>query len=259
MLKSRNILLKNHTNTSKTLTEVNSPKNHHTPSRNNLTPNRNYHAPHQNFFTSHPFFLAFCLFFIVVVTILLIYLHSLNSLATLDLLVTPQSATITINDKIYTNGIYQLEPGNYHATITKENFETKEFDLELKANKTTPLHTYLTQTDHTYSWYLEHNEDDLILNTIGDESAATAAEIYNSKYPIITSLPIIYSQYDDSYQLIDYRIDGGTFDSCSSDFCLQITYIDDPSRSAALATLQEKGYNINDYEIIYNHKPIQQL
>lgn len=182
-----------------------------------------------------------------------------TSLATVDLLVAPVSSKITINNKEYKNGQHKLTPGEYEVIISKEDFNTKTFKLSLKAGKTTNLHTFLDQTDGLETWYINHNEDDLIRTQIGDEQATKASEKYNKKYPIVSVLPLIYADYDDNYNYTEYRIDGGKYDECKKEFCLKITDSTGGNEEKAKRFIQENGFDPNDYEIIYEYTPIEPL
>ena len=197
---------------------------------------------------------------IVLIPIIILFTISYNSsLATLDLLIAPKSSTIKINDKIYQNGEYKLKPGTYTVEISKKNFFTKTFTLNLKSNKTTKLHTYLEQTDGSYSWYLNHPEDDFIRTQIGDEEATKESEQYKKDYPIITVLPLIHAEYDDQYNYTEYRIDGGNFEECEKEFCLKITDTTGGNEENAKNLIRKNGYNPEKYEIIYDYVPIEPL
>lgn len=182
-----------------------------------------------------------------------------TSLATLDLLVAPTSATITINGKKYHNGQHKLSAGTYDVKISKKDFNTKTFTLNLKSNQTTNLHTYLDQTDGKDTWYLNHNDDDLIRTQIGDEEATKQAEDYEKKYPIIKLLPFNYANYDENYNYTEFIIDGGKFDGCKEEFCLKITDSTGGNEEAAKSFIQGNGFDPDDYEIIYEYTPIEPL
>ena len=195
------------------------------------------------------------LFFIIVFISIFYY----SSLATLDLLVAPTSATVKINDKEYQNGQHKLSAGTYEVKISKEAFKTKTFKINLKAGETTNLHTYLDQTDGKDTWYLNHNDDDLIRTQIGDEEATKQAEKYEKKYPIVKVLPLNYANYDEEYNYTEFIIDGGKYDECKKEFCLKITDSTGGNEENAKRFIQENGYDPNDYEIIYEYTPIEPL
>lgn len=179
--------------------------------------------------------------------------------ATLDLLVAPSSATITIDGKTYKNGTYRFVPGEIKVIISKEGFKTEEKTVALEANVTTKLYTYIMPIDGSFEWYLQHEDEQLLLNTIGDNEASEASASYLEKYPVVNELPIVYANYDKEYNYTEFRIDGGMFDGCKKDFCLKITDTTGGNRDAALEMLKKRGVDVDDYEIIYEYVPIEEL
>ena len=108
-------------------------------------------------------------------------------------------------------------------------------------------------------WYLSHEEDQMILNTIGGEQAVRESQEYSKNYPISTILPIIYADYDKEWNYTEYRIDGGDFDECSKDFCVKITDVTGGNEDAAMQKIRDSGFNPDDYEVIYSYEPMTPL
>ncbi len=199
------------------------------------------------------------IFLLLVIVGLSIFITDQSRLATLDILVSPVSSEITINGQTYKNGSHKLEPGTYTAEIKKPDFITKTFTLTLVSGKTTNLHTYLNQTDGSLSWYLSHNDDAILATQIGDEEADQLMENAAKSYPILNILPIIIDEYDAEYNYTNYRIDGGNEDRCTHDFCLIITDTTGGNEENAKTQITNRGYDLNDYEIIYHYEPIEPL
>ena len=179
--------------------------------------------------------------------------------ATLDILVAPSMAKVKVNGKEYKNGTYRMEPGELTAEIVMEGFESKTIPVNLVAGNTTKLYTYLLPADGSYEWYLEHPEEQMLLNTIGDARAAEEGRVYAAANPIVEVLPIVVAKYDEKWNYTEYRVDGGDFDECEKEFCLRITDTTGGNYEAALASIREKGFKPEDYEIIYQYKPIVPL
>ena len=203
--------------------------------------------------------------FVIIISIIVFFALVISfiayqiSLATVNILVAPISSSIKINNKEYQNGQHKFSPGTYQVEISKEAFNTKTFTLNLKSGETVNLHAYLEQSDGTDSWYLTHNEDDLIRTQIGDEEATKESEKYSKKYPIVKVLPLIYANYDDNYNYTEYRIDGGKLEGCKKEFCLKITDTTGGNEENAKRYIRENGYNPDKYEIIYEYTPIEPL
>ncbi len=197
----------------------------------------------------------------VILLLILIFIGIIMSKpnATLDILVTPLSAKILINDEEYSNGTYNLEPGEIMAVISKDGFTSQEIKLDLVEGETTKLYTYLLPADGSFDWYLNHEEDMMVLNTIGDAIAYEEGMSYIEKNPIIEILPIIYADYDKNWNYTEFRVDGGKFDKCEKAFCLKITDTTGGNYEAALGLIREKGFDPEDFEIIYEYKPITPL
>lgn len=206
------------------------------------------------------FLSGLALLIFLLVLIITAIARQLQRTATLEILVTPASATITINNQVYRNGTVQLEPGNYAAVISKDNFVPQTITLDLQPHTTTKLYAYLEQSDGSYSWYLDHPDDSLLLDRIGDYLTQQEAAAYIAAWPILADLPIDHIEYPagtDRY--IEYHVTGGRFPDCQRDFCLKITDVTGGNRQAALQAIQNLGYNPNDYQILYEYTPITPL
>lgn len=196
---------------------------------------------------------------IVIVVLVGFLIYKLKYSAKLDLLVAPREAEILIDGKVYKNGVYDFEPGEVEIKVSMEGFESKETKLNLESNTTTMYYTYLMPIDGSFEWYLNHEEDMMLLNTIGDAEANADARNYLEKYPIVEVLPIIYADYDEKWDYTEFRVDGGKFDSCKETFCLKITDTTGGNKENAIKLISERGFNPDDYEIIYEYVPIKEL
>ena len=211
-----------------------------------------------NFFQTHrP--LTFAILIVLIILVASGLFFATRKSATLEILVAPTSARIVINDKDYQNGTYKFEPGNMVATISKAGFTTKTVNFVLNEHQVTKLYVYLLEEGGGYDWYLEHAEDAKILSKIGDTEADYKSEQYRKKYPVSTVLPIVYANYDKEWNYTEYRIDGGQFDGCKTDFCIKITDVTGGNYENAIEQIENKGYSLDDYQILYEQKPITPL
>lgn len=172
----------------------------------------------------------------------------------IELRIAPASATVLIDGKKYQNGTFRIKPGTYTIKIEKEGFTTKEYQFNTDTTK--KIYDYILQTDGSYSWYLNHSEDAELLTSIGDYEANLEATAYNDKHKIVYSLPIIYANYDKDYNYTEYRIDGGSFDGCNTDFCLKVTDTTGGNLDNAKQKIKDAGFNPDDYQILYQYTPI---
>ena len=211
----------------------------------------------KNFYKNHPFISIGLVTLAIITAALFITALSLKDTVEIEIKVAPISASIAIDGKNYQNGTFRIPSGAHTIKIEKEGFIGKEFSFD--TNTTTKIYSYLVGPNNDYSWYLSHPEDALLLTSIGDYEAKLASTEFNAKYPISTILPIIYANYDKDYNYTEYRIDGGSFDACNSDFCIKITDTTGGNYDAALQKIRETGFNPEDYQILYEYTPIEAL
>lgn len=196
--------------------------------------------------------LLFTVIIAVIAIVLTIIFHSTTR--EVEILIAPTSAAITINGKHYENGVHRLPSGEVSVHIEKPDFISQDFTFDTTKNN--KISTYLLQKDGTFSWYESHQEDDVIMSEIGSREAIKEASAYNEKHPVLSELPIIFAEYDEKYNYTEFRIDGGKFQNCSTDFCLKVTDTTGGNFDIAKELLQERGINPEDYEILYEYTPI---
>ena len=175
----------------------------------------------KSFIKNHPVLIIVFTFLIIATGVLFIIALSINNTSEIEIRVAPSSATILIDGKQYQNGKFRISSGEHNIKITKDGFNTKDFTIN--TNTTDKIYTYLLESNGGYNWYLTHQEDALLLTSIGDYESKFTSETYNAKHAIIAKLPVIYANYDKEYNYTEYRIDGGSFVGCDTDFCLKIT------------------------------------
>lgn len=188
---------------------------------------------------------------------LVVFLINSTKTATLKTIIAPSFATITIDGKTHTvNSELKFAPTTTKATISARGFQPQTVDLELIAHETTTLALYLLPEDGDLGWYSRNPNEQRFFSSVTDFQALQSANAYREKYPISEILPIsVVDTNPPSYQLKEYRIDLGQFDGCQSDFCLKITDRTGGNEAEALQQIRSKGFNPNDYEIIYSYEP----
>ena len=211
----------------------------------------------KSLFRKYPFIFIGLGFLIFVTIILVIAALNVHHTSDLEILIAPTSATVTIDGKKYENGTFYLDAGEHTIHIKKEGFVSQ--DITFDTATTSKIYTYLKQTDGGYSWYLDHPEDALILTQIGDYLSDEEAKTFSSKHQIMNNLPIVYADYDKDYNYTEYRIDGGSFIGCESNFCLKITDTTGGNLESAKQQIRSAGFNPDDYQILYEYIPIQKL
>jgi hypothetical protein len=198
-------------------------------------------------------FIIFGIFVSIVLVISLIWWFiNKDKTATLEILVTPSSSNILIDNKTYSNGIYKIKPGEYKVDISKAGFDYYSGNIITRKDQTVKLYIALLQSDGSYSWYLDHQQDDVILSAIGSKEADETQQNLTSKYPILQYIPYTDSSNGNNYK-IDVQMNNNNleyltifFNTCSSDSI-------DLYKIEALAWIKSKNINPDDYTIKYTN------
>lgn len=186
--------------------------------------------------------------FVTVVILLALFIIKLTKTATLDIQVAPNDAIITISGKQYINGTYKIQPGRYTATISHPDFDIKTVELNLEANRTAKLYSYLANNNN-FSSYLTNDINRNILSNIPDESAQAAVQ----NYDLSKKLPYKYETYSSDYSSHTlFTINQDKSKNCDY-FCLIIDDITGNNYDLALRELQKLGFDTERCDIKYNY------
>ena len=210
-----------------------------------------------DFLKSQPLLLTILTLLVFFTVILVISALSIKHTVEVEICVAPASATVVVDGKTYENGTYEITAGELSVHIEKSGFVSKDFTFNTTTNQ--KLYTYLLQEDGTYSWYESHESDALLLTKIGDYETGITASLYAENYSITSVLPIIYASYDAEYNYTEFRIDGGSFSGCDTNFCLKVTDVTGGNLDLAKSKITAAGYNPDDYQILYEYTPITPL
>lgn len=192
---------------------------------------------------------------VFIIAIIIVFIFNLSNNSSIEILVAPESAVVKINNKTYKNGTHKLPSGTYTVNISKDGFTSKEVEVQLVQGETTILSVCLTESDNSNNWYNSHSDDRQLCTKIGDEEAARIEANIIEQYPISTIIPIRVIEYDGT-NYTNFRIDINQSENCPTDFCLQITDFTGGNEERAYNTIRERGYNPNDYHILYIYNPI---
>ncbi len=190
----------------------------------------------------------------VLVVILLVFLtirvifNRIND-STINLLIAPQTASITIDDKPYKNGEYQLPSGKHTITISKTNFKTISEEINLKSGEKLNYFNYLVGQDGSMDWYANNQEDSYLLEAIIPEMEYQHGEKLGNMYPILKHLPINVDSYSQDYSKrvkysISYKIN---LDDSLTLIITDYTH----SKDYAYENIKSLGFNPDDFFIVY--------
>ena len=174
----------------------------------------------------------------------------------LQISVAPGDALIEVNGQEYHNGIYEVEPGTYTAEISAEGFEPKTQEVTVAEGETAEISTYLLNEDEGMDYYLSSAGDIEILRGIGDQEVQNFLARYDQMVSIAEKFPIdaSYNVPEDGMSYSQTISDGTSRPECEMAFCLLVTGYGQPNDEVIGEVLDGMGYNIEDYQIIYDFK-----
>ena len=211
------------------------------------------------------------LFLVVDVALLLILILILiwqtTKVSTIKLNVVPFDSTITINGKSgFTNGEYSITPGTYQVTISHDDLETKTLAVDISPKNVVSVTAFLSDTDKTFNFYkLRKNLDSFNslkeiassennLTTDHDTSAEAFIQKFQTNYTdFTTKLPIEYREstgYGETLSIQKNITLKAAYD-CDLTLCIQALVVGTDSKEFVDNLLQDKGINLEDFEIEY--------
>lgn len=182
--------------------------------------------------------------------------HEFGKPTFLTVQLAPGTAELTLENTntILRTGTYELQPGTYTGTITAKGFNPKTVNFEVKPRTTNSLVDYLINSSEGLGYYEKSTASISTLRLIKDDQEVTSfLESYDRKNSIYDKLPFSKAWYpnpDIKYIATLTISDGRDDPRCSSSLCLKYeSAIND--HDVLRQTLSENGFNINDYEAIY--------
>lgn len=190
---------------------------------------------------------------VIVLLVAVVVVANVKS-AKLVIQVAPSGATIKIGGRDYGNETIEgMWPGHYTAMISKDGFESKIVEFDLRSHETTILSEYLLGLEGGLGVY-EFSADDLYwLRQYADANENEAVSEFISEHDKRKTIKDVLPLYDidkgtgNSYYVF-YK-EGA--DECQRIYCLEIGANTRSYTGGALQGVRAHGYNPEDYEIIY--------
>lgn len=207
-------------------------------------------------------FSAAIIFAAITIISVIFYIIDSRKTATLHTIIAPSFAKVLVNNKKFSaNQDIRLEPGEYNITVQADGFQTREQQLVLHDQEITTLALYLNPNEgDAFTWYEIHGDEYAYYLSASNYLANQSANEYAAKYPVSAILPFTVVEVDPvTYDWVEYKVGGGKFDGCASDYCIKITDTTGGNREKALDKIREKGFNPDDYQILYEETPIKPL
>lgn len=193
----------------------------------------------------------FFLNIIIVLVAVLVVLIAKSHTAILDIYIAPSEVTIEINGRQYDNfASYNMRPGDYHAKISMDGMQTKEFDFVLKDDELKRLWTYLVDENGGFGFYMTNPDDEMVLEKVADDDESQQfIDKYERTSGILDELPLEY--YDRSgTDPVGIYIEQSENECTGSLLCL-VVYGGEKNRMLAEGLIREAGYDPSDYKLVF--------
>ena len=170
----------------------------------------------------------------------------------------PTEAVLTIDGANYRTGTYEFEPGKYMGELHCEGFNSKTIEIDIKSRQVTTVTDYLVNEAEGMAYYEKYAADIEVLRYVSnDENVSNFLNLYDQKYSLMKYLPLDAS-FDNraetgfpSQDLVSVKIKNGLMHKdCEGTLCLVIVG-QKVKDEIVKSVLIEKGYKIEDYEVIY--------
>ena len=189
------------------------------------------------------------IFSLIILFILVVVIITANIPKTKILFsIAPETAKIEINNKIYDikNGdLLNFKPGEYNYKIYREGFEEYKNSIKLEEGKQTELLSALKPTTEEARKLLLNEKSQIIIQRFYGIHYSEAINSISKEYPLIDILPIQARLYTVS-ACKSIRYPG---DNSKIAVCAEIT--SDQLKPYVIKDIESRGYNIDDYELIW--------
>lgn len=189
---------------------------------------------------------AILIFIVLIFIVFNLVIDGLRN-ARVNILVAPYGAKVKI-DGVDVNGSSRFYPKrDVEVEISKDGFTSKKMKVDLEANKTTLIHTYLLDEQNSLNKYRENIHDYDVLRLVADETAKEFIYKTDKAKSINEILPIEKVVGVDPTTL--RQVDESELEKkCKTFLCLKVDGVNNDSRIKSL--LNEYGYNFEDYSYI---------
>ena len=173
----------------------------------------------------------------------------------LSLQFAPSNAVLTLDNgtELHT-GTYEFQPGHYSGTLTSKGFDSKNIDFDIAPRQTNSIRDYLIHSTEGLSYFEKNAANIDTLRLIpNDSDLANFLEAYDHKASIYNKVPLSYSWYENPTNRAISTLtisDGKNHPKCNSTLCL-LASMPNENPSIVDILLKENGYDINNYEVIY--------
>ena len=159
----------------------------------------------------------------------------------------PSEATVSINGKkqeVKNQQSVTVSPGELTIVTSRSEFTDDTQKITIKNGETYNIIVILSAQTDAARKLLDTEESQLVKEQLGGRKVEEAAKEANSKYPILTVLPI----NDKYYTILPCSSEKYPDDTSKVAVCIKL--YDPEARQSALDEITGRGFKLEDYEII---------
>lgn len=224
-------------------------------------------SPVQIFFRNKWVRLFLVVDIILIFALIGVFVWQTTKTSTISFNITPLDSTISINGKNnYSNGQFSITPGTYEITISHDGLESKKLNATIEPKQIFSLSTFLSDKEKTFDFYKlrtnymsykkleEIASSENNITTDHDTSAEQFIQKFQENYSAFsTKLPIDYYEskgYGQTLEILKNITFKAKYD-CNNTLCIQALVVGSDSEDYVNKILEEKGFNVEDFEIEY--------
>lgn len=186
---------------------------------------------------------------LLIIGLLVAVLIKMTKTAIISVNLVPNTAVAEVGGGSYQTGNYRIRPGNYNVKVKADGFITKEFEINPEDNATTKMSVFLVPAEDNLNYYAQNMVNYESMGMMKDEEAQRYYKILS----IEQVLPINYNDYNTNTGELNRAVtimsDNG--ENCKAIYCLKAILTLTDSKDWVKKIIKEKGFDSEDYEIIY--------
>lgn len=185
---------------------------------------------------------ALVVFIAIPIIIWIISSAAQKGTVSVETLVVPSNATVTINDETYSNkNSINLKPGNYTVVTSRDGFETNTQDILVAEGQTNAIiASLLPVSEEAKQWQENNMKAYLELEGRAGSIATQQGEEFIDKYPITKWLPLQKPTYTIGYRQVTENGKQGIVITINAG---------EGYRESALQELRDRDIDLGDYTI----------
>ncbi len=185
----------------------------------------------------------------LLILVLGVIVYSLVPRASLKLSVAPGEVQLSINnatkESVKNGTVLHIKPGEYTFTVSRDEFDSYTTKQTIKNGQAAELLVALTPLTSAAKQLLADDASQAIVQRFHGKIITAQVDQLTKAYPILSVLPLQERLYSiDSCPSQKYPND-------TTKIALCVTETDSSVNEYALAAIRQKGFNPDDYEVIF--------